>query len=135
MNNQITSAAAFFRAAHEKRVIARVVGGFCHEDWEEQVANLYAQVEQRGIDKSLVTVTEDQFTLNLGCGTVNYVQRPKIKRERTGYFTTRSADYTFLADDSTDLSYGSKKGAKVEDGSLVITMLNNQKLTYTILED
>ncbi|MCY9866464.1 hypothetical protein OTK49_28395 [Vibrio coralliirubri] len=135
MNNQITSAAAFFRAANQKRVVARVVGGFCHEDWEEHVANLFAQVEQRGIDKSLVTVTEEQFTLDAGAGKTKFIQRPKIKRERKGCFTTRSADYTFLADESTEPSYGSKKGAKVENGSLVITLLNDQKLVYTILED
>lgn len=135
MNNQITSAAAFFRAAHQKRVVARVVGGFCHEDWDKQVSELHKQAEMLGYNNSHLTVTEEQFTVDLGAGKVNYVQRPKIKRERKGYFTTRSADYTFLEDGSTELSYGSKKGAKVEDGVLVITMLNNQKLTYTILED
>ncbi|MEZ8028530.1 hypothetical protein [Enterovibrio norvegicus] len=128
----ITSAAAFFRAAHNQRVIANVIGGYCYEDWDQQVAELKQQCEKNNAPASAISVSESKFTLQLDGQAPRTVFRPKLRRCRKGLMTVRSADYIFEAEGEKESSFGQKKGAYVENSKLVIVTLNGTKITYEI---
>lgn len=133
---KFTSVAAFFRAAHNQRVVSKVIGGYCTEDWPELVKALKRQALCQGIPESAIEVTEDKFEVHSNTGTNPFQMRPKLQRERKGIMVVRSKDFQFFQDGKDAPSYCDKKGLKIEDDKLVIDIVTfgGQKITYEIEE-
>lgn len=131
---KFTSVAAFFRAANNQRVVSKVIGGYCTEDWPELVESLKQQALDKGFSESAIEVTEDKFEVHTGAGTNPYKMRPKLQRERKGTMVVRSKDFQFFQDGKDAPTYCDKKGLKIEDDKLVIETFGGQQITYEIEE-
>ena len=135
MSNKISSAASFFRLAHKNRVSVTVVGGFCFDDWDEQVKSLTQKVINSGFPADSITVTDDQFSFNTGTIFPRIIRRSKLRRHRVGIMTVRSSDFMFLEDGEEFFTHCEKKGMKVVDNILVGQTLFNSQLQYKIIDN
>jgi hypothetical protein len=131
----IKSKAEFFRRAERQKVRARIVGGWCRDDWQDQVKHLKAQCRTQGLPDSAITVTDDLFTVQVTAGRESYVQRPKMKRERIGTLCQQSARYTFTEDGTGRQSGGEKKALQLEGDTLFLTTVYGTKIVYSLVEE
>lgn len=128
MANTITSAAAFFRAAHGQRVTRTMEGGATLEQWAERVQEVTAQLLAQGCPPE--KIEERDGALHWPGG---FLLKPKHPSTISGTWCTRSADYTFTPDgDDARPIYGEKKGARVEAGALVKDIGNGARYIYRL---